>query len=142
MDKLKDNYQEFISDPKRRRIFEREALTLEVSELICELMDAEGVSKTDLAKMIGSSKSHISQLLNGSRNMTVHTLSDLAFALGHKLRVKPVPLQAASERPNSRYIAGDWAAYTPSVNQYSECLDLISDADQEAASEILMPAAA
>jgi transcriptional regulator with XRE-family HTH domain len=91
MAQLKDHFQEFISDPKRRRIYEREALAFEASELISRLMEEQQVSKTDLARLVGTSKSHVTQLLSGSRNMTVHTLADLAFALGHKVEFRSLP---------------------------------------------------
>ena len=91
MAQLKDHFQDFISDPKRRRIYEREALAFEASELISRLMEERQVSKTDLARLVGTSKSHITQLLSGSRNMTMHTLADLAFALGRKVEIRSLP---------------------------------------------------
>jgi transcriptional regulator with XRE-family HTH domain len=93
---LQDHFQDFVSDPKRRRIYEREALAFEASELISGLMEARQVSKTELAALIGSSKSHVTQLLSGSRNMTMHTLADLALALGHKVEIKSAPLVAVA----------------------------------------------
>lgn len=92
MAQLKDHFQDFISDPKRRRIYEREALAFEASEMISRLMDEQQVSKTDLALLIETSKSHVTQLLSGSRNMTLHTLAELAFALGHKVEIGSLPL--------------------------------------------------
>ena len=91
MAQLKDHFQDFISDPKRRRIYEREALAFEASELISRLMEERQVSKTDLARLVGTSKSHVTQVLSGSRNMTLRTLADLAFALGHKLEIRSLP---------------------------------------------------
>ena len=93
---LKDHFQDFVSDPKRRRIYEREALAFEAAELISELMEQQNVSKTKLAELVGTSKSHITQLLSGSRNMTMHTLADLSFVLGHKVEIKADPLRAVS----------------------------------------------
>ena len=90
-----DHFQEFIADPRRRRIYEREALAFDASELISSLMEDKGVNKVKLAELTGTSKSHITQLLSGSRNMTVHTLADLAFVLGHKVEMKATPLCAA-----------------------------------------------
>ena len=92
----KDHFQDFVSDPKRRRIYEREALAFEAAELISELMEAQGVSKTKLAELAGTSKSHVTQLLSGSRNMTMHTLADLAFVLGHKVGIQADPLNAVN----------------------------------------------
>jgi antitoxin component HigA of HigAB toxin-antitoxin module len=84
MAKLRTKFEEFIADPKRRPVYERESLAFEAAELISGLMEQHQVNKTELAERIGASKSHVTQLLSGSRNMTTHTLADLAFALGHK----------------------------------------------------------
>ena len=91
MAQLKDHFQNFISDPKRRKIYEREALAFEASELISRLMEEQQVSKTDLAQQVGTSKSHVTQLLSGSRNMTLRTLAELAFAVGHKVEIRSLP---------------------------------------------------
>jgi transcriptional regulator with XRE-family HTH domain len=91
MAQMKDHFQDFISDPKRRRIYEREALAFEAAELISRLMEEQQVSKTDLARRVGTSKSHVTQLLSGSRNMTLRTLAELAFAVGHKVEIRSLP---------------------------------------------------
>ncbi|MGA2267479.1 MAG: helix-turn-helix transcriptional regulator [Bryobacteraceae bacterium] len=96
MAQLKDEFEEFVSDPNRRRLYEREALAFEASELVSRLMEDQGVSKSDLAQRVGTSKSHITQLLSGSRNMTMHTLADLAFALGHRIEIGSLPLHRRS----------------------------------------------
>jgi transcriptional regulator with XRE-family HTH domain len=88
MAQLKDQFQEFVSDTNRRRLYEREALALEASELVSQLMQQQRISKTELAARVGTSKSHITSLLSGSRNMTMHTLADLTFALGYKVELK------------------------------------------------------
>jgi len=87
MAKLRTKFEEFVADPKRRRVYERESLAFEAAELISGLMEQREVSKTELAERIGASKSHVTQLLSGSRNMTMHTLADLAFALGHRVEI-------------------------------------------------------
>ena len=106
MAQLKDLFQDFISDPKRRRIYEREALAFEASELISRLMEEQQVSKTDLARLVGTSKSHVTQLLSGSRNLTLRTLADLAFALGHKVEIRSLP------RPRKDRVASQRALRT------------------------------
>ena len=94
MAKLRTKFEEFVADPKRRRVYERESLAFEAAELISGLMEQREVSKTELAERIGASKSHVTQLLSGSRNMTMHTLADLAFALGHKVEIGAHELDA------------------------------------------------
>lgn len=69
-----------------KKLFSREALILDVTEAIWEVMERRGLKKAQLAEALGKSKAYITQLLDGSRNMTLGTLSDVAFALG--LRVK------------------------------------------------------
>jgi transcriptional regulator with XRE-family HTH domain len=110
---INDHLQQFISDPKRRRIYEREALAFDASELVSHLMEQQGVNKTDLAALIGTSKSHVTNLLSGSRNMTMHTLADLTFALGHKVKIEAAPLSAVacwmdSDEKCTETYAGGW----------------------------------
>jgi transcriptional regulator with XRE-family HTH domain len=93
---LKDHFQDFVCDPERRRIYEREALAFEASESISNLMEQHEVSKSKLAELVGTSKSHVTQLLSGSRNMTMHTLADLAFVLGYKVEIHCTPLATAN----------------------------------------------
>jgi antitoxin component HigA of HigAB toxin-antitoxin module len=107
MEKLTDTFTEFIQDPERRRLFEREDLAFSAAELISLLMEHGDVSKAKLAELLNTPKSNITNLLSGSRNMTLHSLADMAFALGHKVELQPVPLSATwafgrmSKRPRS-----------------------------------------
>ena len=70
------------AQPDGGRVFEQERLIVETTEHIWALMERQGVSKTMLATTLGRSKAYISQLLNGTRNMTLRTLADIAGALG------------------------------------------------------------
>ena len=93
--KMTDTYSEFRVDAENRRIFEQESLATEATELISGLMEAGHVTKADLARKIGKSKAFVTQLLGGSRNMTMHTLADLAFALGHRIDLEAKRLSPA-----------------------------------------------
>jgi transcriptional regulator with XRE-family HTH domain len=68
-----------------KRLFEQECAIMEITELICAMMEQEGVSRSELAKRIGKTKGYVSQLLDGSANMTVRTISDILGALGRKV---------------------------------------------------------
>lgn len=74
--------------PERRRAYEQECLIVETSEAIWKAMEESGVSKVALAERLGTSKGNVTQLLSGSRNMTVRTLADIAMALGYKVSVR------------------------------------------------------
>jgi plasmid maintenance system antidote protein VapI len=66
---------------EREQLLDQERLLLGVSELLWETMEQQQVSGQELAQRLNCTKSHISQVLNGSRNMTLRTLSDIAGAL-------------------------------------------------------------
>jgi transcriptional regulator with XRE-family HTH domain len=63
------------------KIFARATLIQNVTEDIMVAMDDLKISKSELARKIGKSKSYITQILSGSRNMTLTSLSDLCFEL-------------------------------------------------------------
>lgn len=68
--------------------FAREELIYNCTEDLLVAMQDQGVSKADLAKMLNKSKANITQQLNGSRNMTLNSLSDIAYALGLNVKIK------------------------------------------------------
>lgn len=69
---------------EHRRNSSSEELTFDVTEDILIIMEDKGITKKDLANKLGKSKAYVSQVLSGSKNMTLKTLSDLCFALGVK----------------------------------------------------------
>jgi transcriptional regulator with XRE-family HTH domain len=77
-----------------RREYERERLILWTTELLAELMEQTGTSKADLARKLGVSRAHITQMLSGARNVTLSTLADASWALGKRAVVKLEPLRS------------------------------------------------
>lgn len=71
-----------------RKLFAEESLIVDAAEEIWAAMERKGVSKTDLAALLGTSKANITQLLSGSRNMTLRTLADISFYLGQRVSLK------------------------------------------------------
>ncbi len=70
---------------RRARDLARGSYLFRVTEDILVAMEDLGVTKSELAKRLGKSKPRITQLLSGSSNMTIGTLSDIAFELGLNL---------------------------------------------------------
>ena len=68
------------------KAYASEELTFNVTEDLLIIMEDKDLTKSDLAEKLGKTKSYVSQLLSGSKNMTLKTMSDVCFALG----VKPV----------------------------------------------------
>ena len=64
------------------RALAREELIYNVTEDLLVLLEKLDVSKVTLARHLGKSRAYISQLLSGSRNMTLGTLADICFTLG------------------------------------------------------------
>jgi transcriptional regulator with XRE-family HTH domain len=76
---------EYLQDSEYKRLLAQGELIMEVTELLCQLLEKEGVLRQDLAKRLNRSKGFVSQLLNGGRNLTLRTVADIATALGYRL---------------------------------------------------------
>ena len=88
----KTQISEFVKDREAMRLFHQERVILDVTERMCEALDCQGMNRVQLAAAMGKSKGHISQLLDGSANMTLRTMSDVFLALGLIAHIKTQPL--------------------------------------------------
>jgi len=79
-------------DPELQKFYYQEQLILEVTELIAKLMQKCKVNKSELAKRLGKGRSYVTQLLDGTSNMTLRTISDVFVGLDSMLVVKAGPL--------------------------------------------------
>jgi transcriptional regulator with XRE-family HTH domain len=80
--------KEWLRDsPERERVFAQERLIVSVAEAVWEQLEERGITQAEIANFLGKSKAYVSQILDGSRNMTLRTLSDLAFALGGEIDI-------------------------------------------------------
>lgn len=77
------------------RLHQQERAILEVTETVCRLMAEQGVSRSELARRLGKSKSYVTQLLDGEANMTVRTISDVFVALERAVHFHGGVLEAA-----------------------------------------------
>jgi len=91
--------EKLVEDQDGMRLFQQERLILDVTERICEIMEEKGISRKQLAEELGTSKSFITQLLDGGRNMTLRTLSDVLLALGSVARIQTGPVGASVKSP-------------------------------------------
>ncbi len=64
-----------------KKELKRQHLIVDITQKIWAAMEAEDVNKADLARLLGTSKSNVTQLLNGQRNMTLSSLADICVAL-------------------------------------------------------------
>jgi len=84
----KTGIERFAESPSRHRLLEQESLILEATEVLSELMARENISKAEMARRLGRSKSYVTQVLDGSANLTLRTLADLGWALGYSFRLQ------------------------------------------------------
>ena len=68
-------------------LFAQEEIIFNVTEDILLAMEKLDISKSELANRLNKSKSYVSQLLNGTRNMTLRTFSDICLSLGIDYKV-------------------------------------------------------
>lgn len=76
------------------RLYQQERAILEVTELLCRLMDEQRITRSQLAKRLGISKGYVTQLLDGRSNMTLRTVSDVFFSLGRAVHFQDGVLAA------------------------------------------------
>jgi len=86
----------FEDTPELVRLGLQEELILSVTEEIARLMVEQGIRRSQLAQKLGRTKSSITQLLDGTSNMQIRTISDVLWALGAKLKVSAVPIASAA----------------------------------------------
>lgn len=88
---MSDIISSWIAESRENeREFHRQALIIDVAEAISQKMEERQVNKSALAKLLEKTTSYVTQVLTGSRNMTLSTLSDLAFALDAKVKISVV----------------------------------------------------
>lgn len=113
---IKDESFCFPHAEGREMAYER--LVFNTTEDILLAMEDTGFSQADLARKLGKSSAHVSQLLNGTRNMTLKTLSDITYALGVDTRIRI-------------YLKGVDVSHpiVPAATSYSSDLERICDPD-------------
>lgn len=88
---VKSQFETMMENPEFRKEFAVESLVLEATEVVSRLMHEQGLTKADLARRLGKSRAWVTQLLNGSANMTLRTLAEVLVALDAEARVEAKP---------------------------------------------------
>jgi len=88
---FKDMWEEVEKHPD----YWAELAMLDFSEDVLDAMRAQSVTRAELARRLGTSPGHVTRLLSGTGNLTLATMSKMAFVLGLELRTSLVPMAAA-----------------------------------------------
>lgn len=67
-----------------------EGLKLETAEEVCRMMEKAQLSRAQLARVMGVSKAHVTQMLSGSRNFTLESLAKIAWHCGYDLHFRAI----------------------------------------------------
>lgn len=85
--------EQHLKTDEERRYFAQDVAMLAAASAMDKAMAAAEVSRAELARRIGRTAGFVSQVLSGSRNMTLRTLADFAYALGLQVReIELVPV--------------------------------------------------
>jgi len=90
------------NDASYEQLLEEERLILAATELVVAALEEQGVTRTELARRVGTTKGNISQLLSGERNLTLRSLSQLLFQLGLRAKVTMQPISGGTRTPDFR----------------------------------------
>lgn len=80
-----DWIHELTNTPDKMRLYQRERVILEATELVCKVMDERGVDKSELARRLGETADYVTELLDDPADLTLRELSDALCALGIRL---------------------------------------------------------
>lgn len=92
---MTDTTNEQGASGAERRIYEQERLVFSAMEQLAEMMADESLSKADLARLLGTSRAYVTNLLSGRGNPTLRTLADVAVAMGFRFEMRHEPLRMA-----------------------------------------------
>lgn len=106
--------QEWIARQERseeaRREYEIERFIAWTLDGVAARMESLGLTKADVARKLGKSRSHVTQVLSGSRNATLSTVAELAWACGLRAAVGFEPLRSG------QFISQPAALVSPKAN--------------------------
>lgn len=102
MKKEKGRLDARLDDATYRREFQQEKLILDAMELITDAM-APGTTRADLARLLGRSRSYVTQMLSGSKNLTLRSLADAMTVLGYEVKLTREPVECEATVQDTRW---------------------------------------
>ena len=99
MSDILDQLNELISDEASHLEYKHELAISAFTNEIARLMADQGLSQSDLARRLGVSRSHVSQLLQHRSSPTLRTMVQIANALGCDVVPNVAPCGSWPARP-------------------------------------------
>jgi predicted XRE-type DNA-binding protein len=95
-----------LSDDESRRVFAQEMAIMAATVAVANAVKMSKISQAELAKRIGKTAGYVSQVLSGSRNVTMRTLADFLWACD--LEVQDIQVSRFGQCTVSRDLMDQW----------------------------------
>jgi transcriptional regulator with XRE-family HTH domain len=96
----KKSSKELLDEAKERDSYWSASMILDFTEGLHKIMEANGVTRSDLARRLGVSPAYITKVLRGNVNFTVDSMVRLVRAAGGEVSIHIAP-KNKRERNNS-----------------------------------------
>ena len=87
----KDWVDRQLEDPEFRRGFEQELVSQRFGDALQSALERQGITRSDLAKRLGKTRSAVTQVLRHGRNLTIKKMVELASAIGYEIEIELRP---------------------------------------------------
>jgi transcriptional regulator with XRE-family HTH domain len=84
----KNSFKELIKEAKERDTYWAASIILDFTEGLHKIMEANGITRSDLARRLGVSPAYITKVLRGNVNFTVDSMVRLVRAVGGEVRIQ------------------------------------------------------
>jgi transcriptional regulator with XRE-family HTH domain len=109
-----------LDTPDAARAHAESVMIGEVADTIHGLLREAQLKQKDLAERLQLTEGRASQVLAGTRNLTLKTLGSIGWALGVRFQLKAIPLANRTESPAALDPpAPAWLKETPNVADWS-----------------------
>ena len=95
----KKSFQELFNQAKERDTYWAASIILDFTEGLHRIMEANGITQSDLARRLGVSPAYITKVLRGNVNFTVDSMVRLVMAAGGEVSIQ-VPPKTQMKRSN------------------------------------------
>lgn len=90
-DRAPGGFEVLFNEAEGRQEYWVELASLSFTDEIARLMEAQGVTKAELARRLHTSPAYVTQLLRGGINLTLRSMTKVSIALGCELRLHAAP---------------------------------------------------
>jgi transcriptional regulator with XRE-family HTH domain len=84
----KKSFKELLSEARERDTYWAASMILDFTEGLHRIMEANGVTRSDLARRLGVSPAYITKVLRGNVNFTIDSMVRLVRAAGGEVHVQ------------------------------------------------------